>query len=122
LKTLQLHLQLIKNDQIEKDKTILIAVIGCDGDEIHQVQITSLGFEESVIENGVYNVNGLDFDSEINFGYTVGESVSDTQAGVSLVIDDSGTVTVTDTKVVFDVIGKNPFTGSTITIVGEGNF
>jgi len=94
LKTLQLHLQLIKN----------------------------LGFEESVIENGVYNVNGLDFDSEINFSYSVSEEASNTQAGVSLVIGDSGTITVTDTKVVFDVIGKNFITGSTVTIVGEGNF
>jgi len=109
-------------DQIEKDKTIMIVVVGCDGDELHQVQITSLGFEESVIENGVYNVSEFGFDSEITLAYSTASTTSSTQGGLSLVTGESGTITVTDTRVVFDVIGRNPFTGSTVTIVGEGNF
>lgn len=107
-------------DQIEKDKTIQIFLVGCDEDEQHIVQIVSFGDENSVIENGVYNLEDDFFGIQLQ--YSVGAVASDTQVGLSLIIGESGTITVTDNSVKFDVIGENPFTGTTVSIVGEGNF
>lgn len=106
-------------DNIDKSKTTSIALYACDDTELHLVQIGGFSGGGLVLENGTYNLSQND---DVILTYTSGDITSVTQGSISGGFAESGTITITDNSVSFDVVALNPFTYSNITLKGEGNF
>jgi len=102
-------------DNIDKTKTMSISLYACEGTELHLVQIGGSG----VLENGTYN---LAQNNDVVLIYTSGDVSSITQGSITGAFSESGTITITDNNVSFDVVAENPFTYQSISLKGEGSF
>jgi len=106
-------------DNEDKSKTISISLYGCDDTELHLIGIGGFGANGPVLENGEYDLSRND---DIILTYTSGDVTSVTAGSLTGGIAESGTITITDDRVSFDVIAENPFTYQDILLKGEGNF